>query len=40
MTSISKLEIQIVISDLLFKEYETYHHWRVFAGGSNGVCMS
>jgi len=33
------LKFRSLLAICFSKEYETYHHWRVFAGGSNGVCI-
>lgn len=34
-----KKELRTVLALCFTQAYETYHHWRVFAGGSSGVCI-
>lgn len=33
-------KLACVLALCFTRSTETYHHWRVFAGGSSGVCIS
>jgi len=35
-----KKNLESVLALCFTPAYETYHHWRVFAGGSSGACIS
>lgn len=35
-----KLKLKTVLALCFTEEGETYHHWRVFADGSSGVCIT
>jgi hypothetical protein len=35
-----KKKLESVLALCFTPAYETYHHWRVFAGGSSGACIS
>ena len=33
-------KVQTVLALCFMPAYETYYHWRVFAGGSGGACIT
>ncbi len=35
-----KKSLQTVLALCFTQTSETYHHWRVFAGGSSGICIT
>jgi hypothetical protein len=36
----NKLKLKCLLALCFAQSAETYHHWRVFAGGSSGVCIA